>query len=294
MFNSIEEYLKALKLALKGSDAALIQDALNDAESHLRQEQKQNPDVNLNELIQKFGQPDEIAQAYRTREIIIQKALAPIDIDKDQSNLPLAPWPGFFKVMMTPKAYTSMLYLLMALPVGIFFFTWAVTGIALSLGLSILIIGIPFAIVFLGSVRILTLAEGRLVEALLDVRMPRRADLLPNGKTWYEKLINLLKDGHTWTGLTYLILHLPVGIISFVLVVVGLSFSFALIGAPISHFFATDAATITIGHIDVKEHPWILAILPFIGSFIFIGTLHISLAFGRLQGFIAKYMLVRR
>ncbi len=54
------------------------------------------------------------------------------------------------------------------------------------------------------------LAEGRLVEALLDVRMPRRPSLLPEGKGWMERRKNLLTDGHTWTNLLYLVLHLLV------------------------------------------------------------------------------------
>ena len=36
MIKSIEEYLDQLKTELQGSDAATIQDALSDAEEHLR------------------------------------------------------------------------------------------------------------------------------------------------------------------------------------------------------------------------------------------------------------------
>ena len=36
MINSIEEYLNLLKIKLAGSDRATIQDALADAEEHLR------------------------------------------------------------------------------------------------------------------------------------------------------------------------------------------------------------------------------------------------------------------
>ena len=35
MYNSIEDYLNALKTELQGSDSALIQDALSDAREHL-------------------------------------------------------------------------------------------------------------------------------------------------------------------------------------------------------------------------------------------------------------------
>jgi len=54
---------------------------------------------------------------------------------------------------------------------GIIYFTWTVTGISLSLGLLILIIGIPIAGVFILSTRGIALLEGRMVEALLGIRM---------------------------------------------------------------------------------------------------------------------------
>ena len=44
----------------------------------------------------------------------------------------------------------------------------------MSAGLAVLIIGIPFVILFFGSVRVLSLVEGRIVEVMLGERMPRR------------------------------------------------------------------------------------------------------------------------
>jgi hypothetical protein len=303
MANTIELYLKDLKSALQGSDTALVQDALWDAETHLRAgvkaAQEKDPQLTeaqaLDAVIQSFGSPVEVAEAYREREAVIETALRPKAAPQaDGSEAPLSPWPGFFGVMATPKAYTSMLYLLMALPVGIFFFTWAAMGISLSFGLLFLIIGIPFAIAFLGSVRILALAEGRLVEALLDVRMPRRPSLLPEGKGWGQKLKNLLLDGHTWSSLAYMILHLPFGIFSFMVVVIGLSLSFGFIAAPITHFILGQPASIMLDGVAMAQPAWLLLLLPILGVLVFIATLHLSLAIGRLQGFIAKLMLVRR
>src|SRR5690606_15039117 len=83
--------------------------------------------------------------------------------------------PGrFFGVAADPKTYGAIFYSILALATGIFYFTWVVTGISLSLGLSMIIIGIPFVILFLGSVRLRSLVEGRIVEVMLGERMPRR------------------------------------------------------------------------------------------------------------------------
>lgn len=304
MNKSIENYLSELKSSLSGADPALIQDALWDAETHLRsaflamQEKRPelSPDEALALVIEAFGTPDEVAQAYRERDIVVQNAIgATVNSGNEkEEEKPLSPWPGIFQVFKTPKAYTSILYLFMAMPIGIFFFTWAVTGISLSLGLMILVIGIPLAIAFLGSVRLLALAEGRLVEALLDVRMPRRPSLLPEGKGWLEKLKNLLLDGHTWSSLAYLILRLPLGIFYFVTMVTGLSVSFALIVAPIVKLVFETTSIMVVDGVSIMDPIPLLILAPFVGAVLLVGTMHLALALGRFQGLLAKYMLVRR
>lgn len=302
MFDTIESYLNALKIALKGADPALVQDALWDAENHLRsslQALKQaRPELSekdaLDSIIQSYGSAEEVAEAYREREVVVQKALHPTVGGSGQESTartPASQWPGFFQVLWTPKAYTSLLYLLMALPAGIFFFTWAVTGLSLSLGLLVLIIGIPFAIAFLGSVRILALVEGRIVEALLDVRMPRRPGLLPEGDGWFAKLRNLFLDGHTWSSLAYMILHLPLGIFFFTAMVVGVSVSLSLIGAPIAHWIF-GLPVYSFG--ETSGPAWLIAISPVFGFIGLVVTLHFALALGKLQGLLAKHMLVQR
>jgi hypothetical protein len=303
MFESIESYLKALKFALREADPALVQDALWDAEAHLgsglaalKAEHPEMPQPEaLASLLATFGTPEEVGEAYLEREALVAKAMHPQGVSPaGESDAPLAPWPGLFEVLKTPKAYTSLLYLVMSLATGIFFFTWAVTGLSLSLGLFILIIGIPFTLAFLGSVRMLALVEGRLVEALLDVRMPRRPSLLPEGKGWMERLKNLLTDGHTWTSLAYLVLHLPLGILFFTLMVVGLSLSISFMLAPIAHWLFGASSTVDFGYGQLPHTGWILILNAVGGFFGLLGTLHLALALGRFQGFLAKHMLVRR
>lgn len=303
MFESIESYLKALKSALHGADPALVQDALWDAEAHLGSGlaamKEEHPELSqadaLASILKTFGTPEEVAEAYLEREAMVAQALHPKGAQAAaEPDAPLAPWPGFFEVLKTPKAYTSLLYLVMSLATGIFFFTWAVTGLSLSLGLFILIIGIPFAIAFLGSVRMLALVEGRLVEALLDVRMPRRPSLLPEGKGWMERLKNLLADGHTWSSLAYMVLHLPLGILFFTLMVTGLSLSLSLMAVPIASIFVGLPSIVLWNGLEA-QHPVLVVILAaVVGCLLLIGILHLALALGRFQGFLAKHMLVRK
>jgi len=69
----------------------------------------------------------------------------------------------FFGVFADPRAWGALLYLFLSLGIGIVYFTWVVLGVSLSLGLLVLIIGIPFAGLFLLSIRGIAFIEGRLV-----------------------------------------------------------------------------------------------------------------------------------
>ena len=76
MSRTVEEYLAQLKNELLGSDVALMQDALSDAEEYLRtaleSARSENPkiveDDALSSIIEKYGTPQEIATAYREVE----------------------------------------------------------------------------------------------------------------------------------------------------------------------------------------------------------------------------------
>jgi len=172
---SIDEYLKQLRSALAGEDAALIQDALYDAEEYLRAEVAAHPDrseADVLELISStYGAPEEVAAAYRDTEAKVKAAL----------KTPAPPAAAhasrvrrFFGVFMDVRAYTSLFYMLLTLATGIVYFTFVVTGLALSAGLAVLVIGIPFFLAFIGLARVLALGEGRLIEATTGERMPRR------------------------------------------------------------------------------------------------------------------------
>ncbi len=41
---------------------------------------------------------------------------------------------GFFGVISDPRAYGALMYMLLSLVTGIFYFTWTITGISLTAG----------------------------------------------------------------------------------------------------------------------------------------------------------------
>jgi len=231
---SIDEYLKQLRSALADEDAALIQDALYDAEEYLRAEVAAHPDrseADVLELISStYGAPEEVAAAYRDTEAKVKAAL------KTPPPPAAAQAPGvrrFFGVFMDVRAYTSLFYMLLTLATGIVYFTFVVTGLALSAGLAVLVIGIPFFLAFIGMARVLALGEGRLIEATTGERMPRRPVHPGPSASWLTRMGDMLKDGRTWTTLLYLLLMLPLGIIYFTIAVAGLTLGLRLAFAPL-------------------------------------------------------------
>ena len=287
---TINEYLKQLKRALQGADKALIQDALYDAEEYLRNELRDNPDKTEAELLANiastYGAPAEVADAYRQTEQTVQAALRTPRREAKTSALG-----RFFGIMGNPAAWTAMLYLLLGLPVGVFLFTWAVTGLALSVGFSILIVGLPFFLLFLASVRLLGFVEGRLVESLLGVRMPRRPVHPGESKSYFRRIVDMLKDGRTWSTIFYMLLKLPLGIASFVIAVLGVTVPVSFIVSPIMQYGFDESAIWINGPVYL---PWYAdAGLVIGGILLFVAMMHVYRWAGLAQAWLAHGLLVK-
>ena len=123
--------------------------------------------------------------------------------------------------------------MLLTLATGIVYFTLVVTGLSLSLGFAVLVIGIPFFLAFIGMTRIIALGEGRLLEAMTGERMPRRPLHPGPPAPWLTRIGEMLKDVRTWTTLLYMLVMLPLGIIYFTLAVTGLAISLSLALSPV-------------------------------------------------------------
>lgn len=287
---TIDEYLDQLRDALRGEDPALIQDALYDAEDHLRSEFAENPGVSPAELLSRiatsYGAPEEVAEIYRDKEVVVNRALRTPRPPPAKSMLA-----RFFGVAVDPRAWASMFYMLLALPTGIFYFTWAVTGVSLSFGLMILIIGLPLTVLFLATVRALSLVEGRIIEVMLGERMPRRPPYPSRNQPVLEKIKELFTDARTWGTLFYMVLMLPLGIFYFTLLVTSISVGVALTVSPVLE------ALIGVGLIyfndDLLLAPiWLQPFQMLLGIAILFGFMHLARGIGKLQGALAKQLLV--
>ncbi len=289
---TIPEYLDLLRKSLAGADPALVQDALYDAEEYLRSELAENPQRSEAEVIasvaSSYGAPDEVADIYRDTEIRVQTALRP------PPPPPRTSLAGrLFGVFTDPRAYTALFYMLLSLVSGIFYFTWVVTGFSLSLGLVIIIVGIPLLILFFGSVRVLSLVEGRLVEAMLGERMPRRPTYTARDRGLWQRIGEMFTDPRTWSTLLYLVLMLPLGVAYFSIAVGLLSLALSLILSPFALLPGVHLSVWMFGVDIPDEMPWMLPLLAGVGVLLLALTLHLARGIGRIHAGVAKHLLVK-
>jgi uncharacterized membrane protein len=295
MENNIDGYLQNLKAEMKDCDRATVQDALSDAEEYLRNAldnvKAGKPGVTeqnvFDAIVEEYGTPAEIADAYRKIEARTSPSLSVRTQKKNRSFLT-----RFFGVVIEPRAWGALLYLLFTLATGIIYFTWTVTGISLSLGLLILIIGIPIADLFILSTRGLVLLEGRMVEALLGIRMPHRPLFSSKDKGIWAKFIALLTDKYTWFSMVYMLLQLPLGVAYFSVFITLISTSLALVAAPIWGW-ALNLPMFTNNGTQYILNGWLTPFLTVAGVILFFATLHLAKIIGSIHGKLAKTMLVR-
>ncbi len=316
---TIPQYLSQLRSALEGADPAMIQDALYDAEEYLRSELAEQDGKSEAEVIAgvagSYGAPEEVADIYRETEVTVNRAMrtphlarpiAPVRAPQPASvsavgSPPPSPvvaprsfWSQVFGVVLEPRTYGALFYMLLSLATGIFFFTWVVTGISLSLGLMVLIIGVPLLLLFLGSVRVLSLVEGRLVETLLGVRMPRRPTYHERNQPMLQRIGAMFTDARTWSTMLYFLLMLPLGVVYFAIATTLLSTSLGLVFAPVVALFTGEEMNgLWIDGVNVGSAFWVWPLLVLVGAALLLLTLHLARGIGTLHGMMAKHLLVR-
>ncbi|MHB8776254.1 MAG: sensor domain-containing protein [Anaerolineales bacterium] len=292
MFKTVEEYLDALKNEMRDADSALVQDAQADAREHLstalavaREAVPETSEADaLKKIIEEYGTPEETASAYKE----VERRTSPV---LKQTVKPRSVLGRFFGVYTDPRAWGALLYMLIAFVTGVFYFTWAVTGVSVSVSFLIFIFGFPFALLFLLSVRGLALLEGRLVEALLGVRMPRRPLFSHQDMKWFDRLKALLTDKATWLMLIYMIVQFVLGTAYFVVIVIVLSFSLSFIAIPVLQEWLGQGV---INNNDMRYFfpTWSYPLLVLGGFLLWTTFMNIVRSVGQLHGKMAKWLLV--
>jgi uncharacterized membrane protein len=294
MTKTVEEYLDTLKQELKGSDSATIQDALADAEEHLRtalasiresQSDLDEADA-LGQIIEQYGTPAETAAAYVEVERRTFPGLTSATVKKSGS-----PLGRFFGIYTDPRAWGSLFYMLIAFVTGVAYFSWAVTGLSVSISFALFIFGLPVALLFLLSVRGVAWLEGRLVEALLGVRMPRRPLVAPQKAKWLERVKVLVMDKHTWLSLLYMLLQFVLGTVYFIVLVTVFALFLTCFAIPVAQL-VFNLPVVTVNSTRYYLPVFTLPLFPLVGIVLWTQMMHLVRWVGGLHGRYAKALLV--
>lgn len=287
----IANYLQQLKLALAGQDAALIQDAQYDAEEHLRAALEDSVDAikDFPQICNDYGSPQEIAEFYCEMESTVSMALK--GVKKSGASIQRN---KFFGILKDTDAYLAMLFMVLALPSGLIYFGWVmIVGLG-SLASSLLVVGIPVFILFVSSMQLFSLFEGRLIEIFLGQRMPRRPQYQKlysyesKWQEWKDHLSRLFKNKTNWTTLIYLVIRCPLGFIYFFGIATAALLSLAVLISPI-----VDPILHAINPVNTIDIDWYWFPLAIPGGFLgFVITLHLAKFAGRFQAKIARYLLI--
>jgi len=136
----------------------------------------------------------------------------------------------------TQKSTTAgnIAFLLLSFPLSLFYFILTVTGLALGVSTLILWIGLPILFATLFLIRGMAEVERRVASTLLHVSFPYRPynhDAPQKG--FFRRFANVLRDPLTWTSTIYMIVKLPLGILSFTLALVLPVVSIAVTALPL-------------------------------------------------------------
>ena len=294
MAEKVDEFLDQLKAELEGSDPALVQDALSDAEEHLRtaleMQLANTPGVKeekaLRSIIDKYGEPGEIAAAYKELDARIPLGLAPARGSEPRSGIA-----KFFSVFADPRAWGACLYMMISGLTGIVFGFWGIFGAMFALLMLMFIFGLPFTGLYLLSIRGIALIEGRIIEAFLGIRMPRKPLFVKQDQSWSEKFKSLVTESHTWKSLLFIALMFPVGLTYCLLILILFFTSISFIISPLMELVFH--LPLELFGYDAYTPVWILPIVVVAGIFLLPATLHLAKFIGKVHGRFAKAMLVR-
>ena len=139
------------------------------------------------------------------------------------------------------KFFPNLVYLLLALPLGVLYFVILITGYTLGAGLSITLVGIPILVTMIFVTYLLGDLDRAMTSKLLGVRIAKPEAKPSRDDSARSILVAQLKSMQFWKEFGYLLLKMPLGIVAFVVTITFVSVSLVLIAAPFIVTYIPDA-----------------------------------------------------
>src|SRR5215218_7245056 len=191
----------------------------------------------------------------------------------------------FARVAREPQSYRNLLYLVLALPLGIAYVAILVAGLSAGAGLAVILVGLVVLLATLFALRAMAAVERMLARRLLRIAIhpPIEGGI---DFSWRQRVQLWLRDPVTWKSVVYLLGKLPMGLVAFAAIVfLGLT-SLVLIFAPVLVAFTP---VIFFGW-EIDNPVAAIAAVP-VGVLLFLCCLHVFNGLAWLYGVCARVML---
>ena len=206
----------------------------------------------------------------------------------------------FFGVVLRGQTYLNALYLLLAFPLGLFYFVFLVTGLSLGLATIIIWVGLLVLTSVLAGWYAMLALEREMAIGMLHEDIPPMSSQDLTGKPLWQQFVATLRNPVTWKGLVYLFGKLPLGFFSLAVLVILGSGSAAFIGLPFYYRYVPLAVDLRSG-VNFAAYPftpvWLIDTLPeallgcLFGLFLALISLHIFNGLAWVSGKFARVML---
>jgi signal transduction histidine kinase len=145
--------------------------------------------------------------------------------------------PAFFTAPFRLRTWRETGYALVALPLGVAWFSIFLTLLTTSVSLLVFVVGLPLLAVTLWLARVASRVQREVAEALLGARIPG-PPAVAEARTGFRRFIAPVLDLSTWRALVYLLLFsFPIGLGLFIVAVVLWSVALACVSSPLWYFF---------------------------------------------------------
>ena len=201
----------------------------------------------------------------------------------------------FFRVMVSGQAYLNLFYLLVAFPLGVFYFAFLVSGLSTGISLSIIWVGIPILLLVGVGWWVLASFERFMAIYWLKEDIPEMA--LPSNESidiWI-RFKEYFANPVTWKSPLYLFLKFPLGIATFVILITLISLTLVFLTMPLTYEFLPEYQ---IGiFIDPGLPSWHInsmkdaLLVTLIGVILWPITLHVTNGLAWVHAKFAKVML---
>lgn len=188
----------------------------------------------------------------------------------------------FFNVVAEKQTYMNLLYILFAFPLSTIYFSLILTGLSLSLGLLIILVGVLIFAATLLMVRVFRLLEIQMTEVFLNTRINISAVPETAGKSgnFFKRTFG---SGATWKSFVYfLFIKFPLDIVIFSISISFIGITLHLLLAPIIIYYDWFDSEILEILLDFLEDPYVLP---------FLGLIWIFLSFHVINGLSWIYRL---